>query len=628
MTGPASAPQKGAVRPGTLVVGVLAAAAVAVAPHVVSRFELYTITLGALYVIAVVGLNILVGHAGVISLGTAAFAMVGGYSVGIAHAQWGVGYPLGSVFAVIVCTAVGVATALAALRLGAFAIAVVTLAYLNVATAIVTLTTSITGGPEGLRVPRTGFSDAGLWYLIAGAAAVAWVLHFTTVRSPFGRALNASRLSPVLASSLGVRPMGVKIAAFAISAALAGLAGALYPMINGRVNTSNFDVSLSILLVLMVVLGGQATMAGPVVGAAVLTAVPYVLTHVFKENGNRTALVYGIFLLSTVVLFPSGLVGMATTLLHRHPSRSHRSAGRLGAIAEEAERGASDPIEQSAQISALLEPTQGARLEAAGISVSFGKVPVLEGVALRVQPGEVHGLIGPNGSGKTTFLNCLSGFLRAQGGKVMLDGESLAGTAAGRARAGIARTFQQPILEASASAFANLQTGVDANRKSRALAYVLRVPSARREARLSVATTDQWLRAVGLDDVAGYEAGHLPPGKQRLLEVGRAMATRPKILLLDEPAAGLTGQEIRQLEAVIRAAQAAGMSILLIDHHVDFVLRLCDRITVFAAGSVIASGSPDEIRSDAAVIDAYLGGRRAASNGGLPPQPARGEIDG
>jgi ABC-type branched-subunit amino acid transport system ATPase component/ABC-type branched-subunit amino acid transport system permease subunit len=603
--------------PGAVALTVVLAVVVGIFPGIANSYQLYAATLGATYLIAAVGLNVLVGYAGVISLGSSAFAMVGGYTVGITNAQWGFGIVEGVVLAVVVSTAVGFITALPALRLGPFAVAVVTVGYLSAATAIVALYPGVTGGPDGLPVPATSLTGPQFWYMAVGIAAVVWILQYTAMRSPLGRALTVSRLSPVLAGSLGVSHLRMKLVAFAVSGGLAGLAGSIYPLLNGQVNTSTFNVSLSILLLLMVVLGGQGTLSGPVIGAIILTVVSYVLDEVFKANGNQTTLIYGVFLLAAVVFFPNGIIGTFIKFRWAIAARFGVGKARADGVGPAA-AGRPEPLPAGPmELTRMLGETTGGRLVLDGVGKSFGGVGVLHDVGLVVEAGTVHGLIGPNGSGKTTALNCVSGLLSSRG-QVSLDSARLARRPAARARAGIARTFQQPLLENDTSALDNILVGVDARRRAGWPAYLIRTPKARREARESRATAVAWLAALGLAEVAGEPAGTVPPGKQRLLEVGRALATRPKIILLDEPAAGLNEAEIERLEEAIRAVRRAGVSVLLVDHHVDLILRLCDQITVLAQGSVIAKGTPQQIQTSAAVIDAYLGRRGAGGERAVP----------
>jgi branched-chain amino acid transport system permease protein len=596
-------------QPVAVLVGI--AVVIVAMPEVLSPFELYTAVFAAIYLIAALGLNILSGYGGVISVGTAAFAMVGAYTAGIAKIHLHLNFVIGAALAIVVCAAVGVITALPVVRLGSFAVAVVTFAYLTAAGDVTQLFPGVTGGYAGLPVDPVELPMQDLWFIIAGLASICWILHRNFLLSPFGRALSATRLSPILATSLGVSPAVTKVAAFGLAAGMAGLAGALYPVVNGATASGNFTLSLSILILLMVIVGGDGTILGPIVGVAIFTVVTYLLTQSNGgQGGNWVQLLYGGILLGIVLLVPEGVVGGIHQLLRsmRQPVPPRRGVLRdTGAARTEA----GNPF--SGVRDALRSTIGGAditprALRVAGLFVAMGGVVAVDGASITVMPGTVHGLIGGNGSGKTTLLNGISGFVVARGGEVSLGGARMPSRAAARARRGIGRTFQQPVLLSKKTALENVVIGVDRHRRASLLSYVFRLPAARHESRAASLEAARWLDALGLSLDANTPAGELPPGKQRLLEVCRALATRPEILMLDEPAAGLNEVEIAELEAALLAVRSAGISVLFVDHHVDLIMRTCDEITVLANGKVIAHGTPGEIRENPAVIGAYLGG--------------------
>jgi branched-chain amino acid transport system permease protein len=255
-----------------------------------------------------------------------------------------------------------------------------------------------------------------------------------------------------------------------------------------------------------------------------------------------------------------------------------------------------------------ISDADGPLLEAVGIGKSIGGVRPLNEVDLAVRPGTVHALIGPNGAGKTTFLNAMSGYLRVDQGQVRVFGREVSNDSTRiRARAGLARTFQTPFVFPGMSCLENVMVALDRHRQSALGSYVVRLPSARREERASYWRALDLLTAVGLEDRAHDAAGDLPPGERRLLEIARAVAINPKLVLMDEPAAGLTSGEIEELSEVIRSFRYAGVGVLLVEHHVDMVMRLADEVTVIDFGEVIAHGPPDIIRNDPVVIAAYLG---------------------
>ncbi|WP_288585872.1 ABC transporter ATP-binding protein [uncultured Methylobacterium sp.] len=247
-------------------------------------------------------------------------------------------------------------------------------------------------------------------------------------------------------------------------------------------------------------------------------------------------------------------------------------------------------------------------LVARAITKRFGGVTALDGVTLDLRPGEIHGLIGPNGSGKTTLLNLLSGYYRPDGGDVQLDGDSLARRSVqNRPRLGIARTFQKPRLLPSLSVLDNAMLGAWREVRSGFLAAALAWPAARREERAIRAHAADLVHGIGLGHAIGRRASLLEHAEQRFLEIARALALRPRFLLLDEPAGGLTGAEIGHLAAILGAIRESGVGLLLVEHHTDFVFRVCDRVTALDRGRLIKHGRPDEVRRDAEVVRVYLG---------------------
>jgi len=397
---------------------------------------------------------------------------------------------------------------------------------------------------------------------------------------------------------------------------------------NGTIATSDFPVSLSILALVMVIAGGEGTSLGPLLGAALFTVIQAFLQQEFGTGGQWPILIYGLFLVVIVAVMPRGIVGGAEDLWRlvggadrarpgERPDRERRVPIREGKDQEI--EGGGDAGSDRSDLAALLAevgPHESAVLEVEGIHKTLGGVNAVQGASIAVRSGEVVGLIGPNGSGKTTLLNCISGFLSVNSGTVRIDSRNLARAASLRARAGIGRTFQHPVLFTTESAAANVLIGVDRRNDSTWVSAILRTPSFRRKARADEAEARAWLDAVGLGNTGNTSAGKLPPGQQRLLEVARALACRPRFLLMDEPAATLRESEVRDLATMIREAAGSGIGILLVDHNVEFIMSLCDRITVIAAGEVIAAGTPSEIRADAEVINVYLGHGAAERNVG------------
>ncbi len=591
---------------------IIAVVVIAILPGMVSdTFYLFSLTLGVIYLTAVIGLDFTV-YAGAVSMGTAAFMLIGAYAVAIAQVRGGLNAVVGLIIACLVCAVVGAVTSIPALRLGAFAIAVVTLMYADVVSAVALHFKSFTGGGDGISASPANVPLSRMWLYCALIALVAYILHRNLLRGPFGRALMIMRRGEAVASSLAVATGRYKVVSFTIYAALAGLAGGLYQQLNGPVATETFSIDISITLLLMVVLGGVGSVTGAFLGTLVLTVIPMILNQAASSGGGTRDLSYGVILLVVVLIVPKGLAGIPGDKRLRRLGA--RAAARFTTDRVVERDGTGDelgarPVDPEALSQLLAEGrgSQGGQLEVEDIHRTIGGLRILRGISMTVESGHIAGLIGPNGSGKTTLLNSINGLTPVERGRVRLAGAAIDGRARSRAKAGIGRTFQTALLAEEASVLDNLMLGLDAHRKVPHVCYALRLPNAIREARERRAEATRWAEALGLGELLGDEASALTPRARRLLEVGRALATRPRILLLDEPVAGLTGGEIDELVEIVKLVRDAGISTILVEHHAELVMNLCDRVTVLDAGEVIATGEPATVSRDPKVIAAYLG---------------------
>jgi branched-chain amino acid transport system permease protein len=341
-----------------------------------------------------------------------------------------------------------------------------------------------------------------------------------------------------------------------------------------------------------------------------------VLNQAASSGGGTRDLLYGVILLVVVLIVPKGLAGIPRDQrLRRLVARATSRATAQRGAAAATDTGATGmpsgarPVDPEA-LSALLAEgrgSQGGRLDVHDIHRTIGGLRILRGISMTVESGHIAGLIGPNGSGKTTLLNSINGLTPVDRGHVELGGVSIDGPARLRAKAGVGRTFQTALLAEESSVLDNLMLALDAHRKVPHVCYALRLPNAMREAREHRAEASRWAGALGLGELLTEDASALTPRARRLLEVGRALATRPRILLLDEPIAGLTGSEIDELVDIVKLVRSAGISTILVEHHAELVMSLCDRVTVLDAGEVIASGEPAQVSRDPKVIAAYLG---------------------
>ncbi|MFN3215885.1 MAG: ABC transporter permease subunit [Acidimicrobiales bacterium] len=562
-----------------------------------NRFEIFNAELLLVYLIAVLGLNLLM-QSGLISIGHSAFFALGAYTVAIATVKGD--WPLwpALLLAMVLSALLGLVLGLPSLRLGLFTLAMVTVGYAFVTEDMILEWREFTGGGDGLRgVPQPSEFDGleSFYWVIVVVFVAAYALAHNWLRSPLGRAGRAIEENEIAARSMGINPYSVKLRAFIVSGAYAGVAGGLFAPLLGFVAPEAFTVNLAILLLLMTLFGGAGTLGGPIIGGLLLFRIPLEVERVTDQPGEWSLLVYGLVLVLSVHLVPQGLMSAWWLLRRRLPWLRHEASAT-----ERTQPDLSTVVDRV--------PDGEVIARADDLRVQLGGVMALDGVTMEIRAGTVHALIGPNGSGKTTFLNAMSGYLVPTSGAVELFDQDAGSDAAHvRARSGLARTFQTPFVLEGASCLDNVMTALDMRRKASLLAYVSRMPWARREERERYQRALAILEAVGIGHRLDTAAGDLPPGERRLLELARVVALGPRLVLMDEPAAGLSTSEIAELGDIIRALRSAGIAVVLVEHHVDVVLALADEITVLDFGSAIAHGTPDEIRTNPHVIAAYLG---------------------
>jgi ABC-type branched-subunit amino acid transport system ATPase component/ABC-type branched-subunit amino acid transport system permease subunit len=565
------------------------ALSVAAAALPLATANTYYLYLGAsvgLLVIVTAGLNVLAGFTGQTSLGHAGFYAIGAYAAALTATRLGLPMVASVLVAIAVAALVGAAVAGAALRVSGPYLAMVTIAFGIIVESVLVEWVSVTGGPGGIfNIPKLPL--ARHYWVVAVAAASALWMTANLRRSAWGRAFVAVKDSEVAAESLGLSAYYIRIVAFTVSAAFAGAAGALFAFLNGYISPDSFTLQTSILFLLVLLFGGLGQIAGPVVGSLVLVLLPELLTRI----ADYRLILYGVLLLASIYWLPTGVVGALTR--GRRPST---------------EGGAPAPTPPSAPRHSALPPS-GALLEVDRVSVAFGGVAALADVSVDVPPRGITALIGPNGAGKTTLLNVLSGYTAPDAGRIRLAGQSIAGRPPyAIARLGVARTFQTAQLFGELSAGDNVAVGVAGPRLGNLLGALGGTPAARRRERELAAGARDLLARLDLASLADAPADALAAGLRRRVEIARALATRPRLLLLDEPAAGLTPAEVLALDAQLAGLRdGGGPALVLVEHHMDLVMALSDRITVLDGGRVIARGAPAAVRDDPAVIEAYLG---------------------
>ena len=516
----------------------------------------------ALTAIVGIGLNVLLGLTGQVSFGHVGFYAIGAYTVAVltVTAKWSFWLALPA--AALLSGLVGALLALPALRVKGPYLAMVTIAFGFIVEHLAVEWRGVTGGQNGIMgiAQPNSIGERGVAILSIVTAAIATFGFWRLARSRWGAAMRAVRDAETAAESIGLNPVATKAAAFAVSAVCAGVAGALFAPLSGFVTPSSFAFSQSILFVLAVIIGGAGSVAGPLVGAAIVVLLPEALAGLAEYR----LLFFGGLMLAVLWLAPDGVVGAIGRLVLK--KKKIRTAGSAAPMA----------------------PRLRSGLKVENLGITFGGVRAVQDVSFEAAPGEVTSLIGPNGAGKTTVLNMLGGFYRPQTGTIRLDGLEVQGRAAWRiARAGVARTYQTTQLFGSMTVAENLAIA-SGEGNSEVLAGF-----------------------VGYAGDLDARASDLPHVDKRLVEIARALATRPAVLLLDEPAAGLSREDKACVARLLRRIADSGVAVVLVEHDMAVVMGISDRIVVLDAGMRIACGTPAEIQRDPAVRKAYLGEGRA-----------------
>ncbi|HET6211514.1 MAG TPA: branched-chain amino acid ABC transporter ATP-binding protein/permease [Micromonosporaceae bacterium] len=583
-------------------------------PYGLDSYAIHVVDVMMLFALLAVGLGLAMGVAGQINLAQVAFFGVGAYVTAILTTKAGYGFWTAAAVAMVAAAAVGLLVGTPALRMQSHYLGIVTLGLALAFTNWVT-NAQIAGGAEGISAipvpPMLGIdlSSEYLFYyveLILFAAALGFGLF--VVHTPLGRRMRAMRDDALAAGAVGVEVPMLRMTAFLLASVYGGLAGVLYAGLIRYVAPETFSIANMFLLLAMVIIGGRQSLVGCVVGAAALTLVRELLV----DYPTYAQVAYGTVVVLTVVFAPTGLAGL--------PARVRESLRRRGWGHASAAAPALKPFQRYEE-ERRDEPAGSPLLEVHAVSKHFRGLRALVDVSLTVAPGEIRGIVGPNGSGKTTLFNVISGLYKPNAGRVVLAGRDVTGARPYRlAQAGVARTFQNLRLFGDLTVRENILVALDQTRTRGAWRYALWQVGVWRQDRALRTEGDRVLHRFGLTDFAQLRPRALPYGTQRRAEIARAMARMPRLLLLDEPAAGLNGEEVRQLREIVTSIRDSGVTVVVIEHNMGLVMSLCERVTVLASGAVIAEGTPAEVATAPAVIEAYLGD--SAMSEDLPRQIA------
>ncbi len=609
-----------------------------------NSYALGLLTLLAIYGILLIGLDVTVGYLGQVNLAQAAFLGLGAYAAGLSVSTLGFGMLAALGVGMLVTLVLGGLLAFPALRLAGPQFALATLSFSALSTTVLNEWEGLTGGAQGLSLSRPAIlghavNASGFYWVCLILLALVWMAMRNLLSSQWGRAFEALRDSPIATDAMGVGTFRHKVAGFALGSSLGGLAGGLYAFNFEYLQPQSFTYDLMVILLLGVVLGGRKSLWGAFFGASLIVLLPNLLSNrllfeiisglgfllavvagtrgwlkkttppfqviapiiamgilvaggfMVENTENWRKAIFALMLFSVVVGLPDGIMGFAArylTRLFRIEPAALPVASRLDEV--------------------LLPKTasSGVLLELKNLKRYFGGVKAVDGISMTIRQGHVHGLIGPNGSGKSTAVNVISGLYAPTAGEMLLLGKALpSGSLFKVARAGVSRTFQNLQLFGELSALDNVMLAMKG-------AYRIPLPMVllgffKGEERRAQADALALLELVGLADQARAHAKDLTYGSQRFLEIARALARKPELLILDEPAAGLAHPDVICLVEIIRAIKQCGITTILIEHHMDVISELCDAVTVIDGGQVIAEGTPEVVNRDPKVIVAYLG---------------------
>ena len=561
-------------------------------------YYLRFIQTAAIFGMAALALSLVFGKGGIVSVGHMGLFGIGSYTSAVLALKFGWPVWLAMLSALVTSAFAGWLLALSSSRVIGVYLAMTTVAFNIVVERLVIQFPDLTDAAAGMiNIPELNlfgydFEMEGFYYVILVAFLGGLYIMRNFNLSTWNSVTSSLRETPVACLFMGNSTANLRIVLFVVSAVLIGGAGAMHAHMMGRLNYNTISWDQSVILLAMVVLGGRRELLGPYVGAAILIFIPLF----FGGLAQYINILYALVLLFFLLVTPEGVVGwIRRKYTERRPNLSTQIKDwRL-----------TDPHYTVDYAQAREDRPV---VEVSGITKKFGGLTALNNVSLSIRPGEIHALIGPNGAGKTTLVNVITGLYPPDGGDIRVLGGSTRGFSADQiALMGIGRTFQQPSLVGEMTTAENMMVATHNRLHAPIVTTLLGLPGHSRAMGAASAEALDLLQAVGLSDLAQVRVDALPHGYQRLVEIARALGLHPRLLLVDEPAAGLAPEEMQHLKKLLAVIKKNNIAILLIEHNMEFVMSIADRVSVLDFGTKIAEGTPAEVQADEAVLAAYLG---------------------
>lgn len=548
------------------------------------------------YCILSIGFNIASGFCGITTFSTGALYAAGAYTAAIMYSTLGLPFVLSAIIGAVAAGIMSFVITLSAYKVNGIYLSLVSFGVVEVVTQILSQS-GFTGGSQGFRVARwvffgTQVSLNAKYYVTFAIVVLAFILQRNIKKSLWGRDFLAMKDDEIAATGVGINFRKSRIIGFFISSVITGLGGAFYATYAGYISPDSFGFGLSIMILLMVITGGSGTLSGPVVGAVAITTVP----ELFNANPEMKVIFYGAMLIIITQVMPKGIAGIIKDRFREIENNRYIRGMDI------------NPDIDFTKYAAAREGAAKDVLVVRGLTKQFGGLTAVGNLDLTVKRGTIHALIGPNGAGKSTAVNSITGIDKPTSGEVWFNGQNITGMQTyALVQKGMARTYQHVRMFGSLSVIDNVATGARLDKHYGLLHALLQTRKKRRLDREAYLAAQECLELLGIGDKSNDPPDSMSAGQQKLMEIGRALIAKPDLLLLDEPCAGLTESETEQFARLMKKIRNTGISILLIEHHMNLVMNVSDWITVIDHGIKIAEGTPEKVSQDPAVRTAYLG---------------------